>query len=1255
MWNVDLTLMKIRALCLSAIVIMLSALGAWGAPVSGNISTDTTWTRAEGPYYVTNDIIVDSFKTLTIAPGTVIKFAAGKGIIVNGTLNAFGTAAEKIYFTDYRDDSVGGDMNGDGPSSGAPGWWHGISVNDGQANLDYCEIRYAGSLYNAGPGSSPYFGVQGYGSSTWLRITNSVISDTLGNAFYSNGSSMASVITDNIFRNSSRSGFCTVSFNASGDNIQFSRNLVTDGVGCGVSIVDTAISFDGNTIKNHSSFGSDGVYISNPTISVLYPSLSCSNRIYGNYIGIEIAFTANPSLNCPPGFGNEIYNNASYSLLNSTSPPQTIDARFNWWGSPAGPYNATSNPGGNPNSVVSDNVDFANPAAEVILAPSITDISPASGSVVGGTSVTITGTNFVGATAVRFGSSNAPTFYVVSASQITATSPAGSTGMVDLTVTTPTGTSGISPTDQFIYVAANPPPTDITLSNATVAENGGVNTVVGTLATVDSDAGDTFTYSLASSSGCPGPDNDAFNINTNLLRTSAVLDFEVKNTYALCVRSSDSGGLTYDKPFAISVTDLCTLANGTVTASGDSGVGTLRQLIDEVCPGGTIDFAPAVHLITLSSDVLHISKDVTLAGPGANNLTIDGGGLVQLFQVPGAARFTLRDLTLAHGAAAGGGALLDNELATTTISGCVFSNNTALMGGGAILAVGTMTIRDTSFSGNTTSFLGYGGAIYGGSGTLSISNTLFNTNSAAAGGGITNSASTMTLTSVTMNSNNATAIGGAIYTGAPLTLVNATIVGNSASQGGGIAVGGGPFNLKNSIVFGNIAASGGPDIFGTVTSLGYNLIGTTAEATIDGITTGNLLGADPLLGSLADHGGPTQTMPLLVGSPAIDPTSSNGAPWLDQRGYLRSGTADRGAYEYGGTLPVATAATSITPTSFAANWQEVPGATDYRLEVATDSSFTSFVPGFTDRATGKVTTFPVSGLDMYTPYYYRIRASNGPESSSRSNSIGLSTLTDRVTAIVVDPGPPLKLYAAIDGGGVYRSSDGGATWLPPTAPGNRRVMGLTIHPSNHELLFGATYGGGVSSSTDGGDHWAACANSGLSGAGLNVLAVTRDQVGRLFVGSEAGVYRSLTVGDCSAWQATAVLPGPVGVVAVDPLDGQKIYVGLDGSGVYWSSNAGSSWTEATTFPITNKRVKALAIKPGDSTKLFAATSGNGVYQSSNRGLDWAVCNNSNLADLNVVSLTIDAYGRLYAGTEAGVFVSADACATWSEMNTGLPN
>lgn len=109
-----------------------------------------TWTMENSPYVATGWIRAPPGESLTIAPGVVVKFEDGhRGIRVNGTLRAEGTAAQPIVFTALTDD-VGGDTNGDGTETvPAPGYWNKIRLYDGsEGTLTHCQIRYAG--YGAG-------------------------------------------------------------------------------------------------------------------------------------------------------------------------------------------------------------------------------------------------------------------------------------------------------------------------------------------------------------------------------------------------------------------------------------------------------------------------------------------------------------------------------------------------------------------------------------------------------------------------------------------------------------------------------------------------------------------------------------------------------------------------------------------------------------------------------------------------------------------------------------------------------------------------------------------------------------------------------------------------------------------------------------------------------------------------------------------------------------------------------------------------
>ena len=90
--------------------------------------------------------------------------------------------------------------------------------------------------------------------------------------------------------------------------------------------------------------------------------------------------------------------------------------------------------------------------------------------------------------------------------------------------------------------------------------------------------------------------------------------------------------------------------------------------------------------------------------------------------------------------------------------------------------------------------------------------------------------------------------------------------------------------------------------------------------------------------------------------------------------------------------PRVQSATNVAFSSFTANWTSVSGATDYRLDVATDSSFINYVSGYQNLSVGNMTNFPVTGLSAHTTYYYRVRAYNGCATSLNSSAKSVQTL-----------------------------------------------------------------------------------------------------------------------------------------------------------------------------------------------------------------------------------------------------------------------
>ena len=269
-----------------------------------------------------------------------------------------------------------------------------------------------------------------------------------------------------------------------------------------------------------------------------------------------------------------------------------------------------------------------------------------------------------------------------------------------------------------------------------------------------------------------------------------------------------------------------------------------------------------------------------------------------------------------------------------------------------------MTVSESTFEQNSAS--GDGGAIYNSSGSASIANSTISSNQGAIGGGIMVNVGTLTLTSSTLSGNTASDYGGGIYNRTAITVTNSTIADNSASLEGGGIVADGPATMVNTTIADNDVSAGGvgggiENFSGVNTTLGntivvFNIVGTGALATADDIAgstvspssdynlvgadltgsltstvaSGNQLGVtDPGLGTLASNGGPTQTIALLAGSPAIDAGSNalavdaHGNPLLnDQRGTgfprIVNGTVDIGAFE-AGTTTVVSPQVSVNP------------------------------------------------------------------------------------------------------------------------------------------------------------------------------------------------------------------------------------------------------------------------------------------------------------------------------------------------------
>ena len=323
--------------------------------------------------------------------------------------------------------------------------------------------------------------------------------------------------------------------------------------------------------------------------------------------------------------------------------------------------------------------------------------------------------------------------------------------------------------------------------------------------------------------------------------------------------------------------------------------------------GGSIAFAPALagQTILLTSGPLVLAKDVVIDASAAPGLTLSGNGADRVFIVNAGAAATVRHLTVANGFGfdLAGGILNNGSL---TLEDCIVRDNRVgaatnefWKGGGGIYSGdgSTLVLRRCTIRGNTTQLVDGGGVYVFFNTTVTVDATTIEGNTAGNVGGGIRSLGNVTIVNSTLSGNTSTAWygGAAFHTDGVMEMLNSTVTGNISHPSGPAALFVGTFTsagatlrLTNSIVAGNTSAGCFAGFFGSGTvvlaSGGHNV---ASDGTCNLVATGDRPGTDPLLGPLADNGGPTATHFLLPGSPAIDAANPAVCPPIDQRGVAR--------------------------------------------------------------------------------------------------------------------------------------------------------------------------------------------------------------------------------------------------------------------------------------------------------------------------------------------------------------------------------
>ncbi len=419
-------------------------------------------------------------------------------------------------------------------------------------------------------------------------------------------------------------------------------------------------------------------------------------------------------------------------------------------------------------------------------------------------------------------------------------------------------------------------------------------------------------------------ENNITGVNGGGLHTSASGIAELEGGQVMGNTAGQEGGGLWNAPagtLTISGTTVVgNLALG--TATNKQGGGGVFNEGDGAGNGGTVSISHATianniavgedpgeggggvfnlgDMVILDSMIAHNVVDSDLTTDGLQGLG-NGGGI--LAAPESTLSITGGEVHLNQVPRAGGG--IENYAGTVDLIGVTLRDNFAGINGGGFHTSGAGTVSFTGGTVEANIALNEGGGMWNSTGgEMRIADVLFVNNRADFGGALFNDGTSgmLTVGNSTLSGNEAHIEGGGLASeGGMVHLRNVTVAFNQSSgQGGGLSIDGGTLEAVSTLIANNTASTG-PDIHGTLTSAGFNLVGNTAGGTLLSSPGNDLVDVDPRLQPLANNGGGTLTHALRLGSPAVDAGANLDGQAFDQRGpgFLRvvGASADIGAFE----------------------------------------------------------------------------------------------------------------------------------------------------------------------------------------------------------------------------------------------------------------------------------------------------------------------------------------------------------------------
>jgi len=254
--------------------------------------------------------------------------------------------------------------------------------------------------------------------------------------------------------------------------------------------------------------------------------------------------------------------------------------------------------------------------------------------------------------------------------------------------------------------------------------------------------------------------------------------------------------------------------------------------------------------------------------------------------------------------------------------------------------------------------------------------------------------------------------------------------------------------------------------------------------------------------------------------------------------------------------------------------------------------------------------------------------------------------------LVADPSAPGTFYVSVSGngdggGGILKSTDGGASWKRTPLPTSGGVRELNIDPQNPSTLYASSPNKALYKSTDGGVSWNEIAGQNEPAAGapsqcFGSVVIDPRNSSTLYVSTcrlGGGLFKSVDGGQSWSSLVVPAASGLTSALSIDPQNSGTLYLSDFYSGVLKTTDGGKNWMAFTSgLPSMGIGFRFIAVHPQNSSIVYAA-SDLGVFWSTNGGASWSPLN-AGLTNLNVQTLLIDPRSpdTVYAGTyDGGVF------------------